>query len=83
MTRQRWSKNRNGTLHDRSRNSDQTLVNRTRVHEMTMLKVYAAPLLEAKGEVVGATRANKNGGGDPIVSGTGMGEAPGSVGYQL
>jgi hypothetical protein len=48
-----------------------------------MQKLYAAPTLVTKGEIVAATRAGKSGDGDLIVPETGMGAAPGNVGYQL
>jgi hypothetical protein len=48
-----------------------------------MRKVYAVPTLVVKGEVVEATQVGRSGDGDLIVANTGMGAAPGNVGFQL
>jgi hypothetical protein len=48
-----------------------------------MRKAYAAPTLVAKGEVVEATQYGPIGIDDPFIPRTGMGAAPGNVGYQL
>jgi hypothetical protein len=56
---------------------------RTQVQEIPMRKAYAAPVLVAKGEVVEATQYGPVGVHDPFIPLTGMGSAPGNVGYQL
>jgi hypothetical protein len=48
-----------------------------------MRKVYAAPTLVTKGEVVQATQHGPLGVHDPFNPLAGMGAAPGNVGYQL
>lgn len=48
-----------------------------------MRKVYAAPTLVAKGEVVEATQNGLPGIDDLFIPHSGMGAAPGNVGYQL
>jgi hypothetical protein len=48
-----------------------------------MRKAYEAPTLTPKGEVVGATGFGTSGTGDPFIARTGMGSAPGNVGYHL
>jgi hypothetical protein len=48
-----------------------------------MWKAYAAPALVAKGEIVEATQFGKSGVDDPFIPRSGMGAAPGNVGYQL
>jgi hypothetical protein len=47
------------------------------------MKTYTAPALTAKGNVIDLTQAGRLGSDDPIVHNTGLGAAPGNVGFQL
>jgi hypothetical protein len=47
------------------------------------MKTYTAPALTAKGIVIDLTQAGRFGSDDTIVPKTGLGAAPGNVGFQL
>jgi hypothetical protein len=47
------------------------------------MKTYTAPALAAKGNVVDLTQINKSGSDDTFVANTGLGFAPGNVGFLL
>jgi hypothetical protein len=47
------------------------------------MKTYTAPALTAKGSVIDLTQVGRSGSDDTIVHNTGLGAAPGNVGFQL
>jgi hypothetical protein len=47
------------------------------------MKTYTAPFLTVKGNVIDLTQVGRSGSDDTIVHNTGLGSAPGNVGFQL